>query len=386
MQVKNTVRGNLYKHNGKYRIMISYYDEGGKRKQKSYATGLNITGNKRRAEQMLDDKLQEFKEQLKGYQSLNGNCTVSEWVSRYIQHRQNEVRQSTIHHYMHLYKKHILPYFDNNVLLRDVSAKMINEFTHHLDSVISYSSAKNVLSLLSGSLDYAIEQEIIANNPCKCVKHHNNKIIYHPQQKRVWNSKEVEKVLAALKDSNIYEAIAVAIFYGLRRGELLGLTWDNVDFDKRLIHIRRTLNFDKTLKDYCKTESSIRSLSMPDSIYSLLTGLKAKQQERKTLLGDAYKTNEYDFVFVKVDGSMYTPDGFRQSYIYQLNKHGLPRSRVHDLRHTAATLMFNNGADVSTVQHALGHSTASTTMNVYIHHLDNNNYEAAAIMNNVIKI
>ena len=237
MQVKNTIHGTLYKCKGKYRIIISYYDEEGKRKQKTYATGLSINGNKRRAEQMLNDRLAEFKEQLKGYQSADGNCTLTEWVSRYIRHKQNEVRPSTIHHYTHLYKKHILPYFGNNVALRDVSPKIINEFTYHLDSLISYSSAKNVLSLLSGSLDYAIEQEIIANNPCKCVKHYNNKTVYHPQQKRVWNSKEVDKVLAALKDTNIYEAIAVAIFYGLRRGELLGLTWDNVGFDNKRIYI-----------------------------------------------------------------------------------------------------------------------------------------------------
>lgn len=384
MQVNNTVHGTLYKCKGKYRIMISYYDEGGKRKQKSYATGLTITGNKRRAEQILDDKLQEFKAQLKGYQSVDGNCTVSEWVEKYIDYKQGKIRQSSIDNYRSNYTKHIQPYF-KDIMLRDISPKVVDAYLCHLDTMLSYNSVKVVLALLSGAFDYAAQQEIILVNPCRCIKHHNNNTVYHPQHKRVWTDTEVSKVLDAFKDKNIYEAVVVAMFYGLRRGELLGLTWDNVDFDKRLIHIRRTLNVDKTVKDYCKTESSVRTLSMPDSIYNLLIGLKAKQAERKALLGDAYKINDYDFVFTRADGKMYTPDGFRQVYIYTLDRAGLPRNRLHDLRHTAATLMFANGADVSTVQHALGHSTASTTMNVYIHHLDNNNSVAANIMNNVMQ-
>ena len=384
MQVNNTVHGTLYKCKGKYRIIISYYDEEGKRKQKTYSTGLTITGNKRRAEQMLDDKLQEFKGQLKGYQSLDGNCTVSEWVHKYIEHKQGKIRQSSINSYMQCYTKHIQPYF-RDMTLRDVSPKLITAYLNHLNTMLSNSSVRVVLALLSGALDYAVQQEIILVNPCKCVKHHNNNTVYHPQHKRVWTDAEISKVLDAFKGKNIYEAVVVAMFYGLRRGELLGLTWDNVDFDKRLIHIRRTLNVDKTLKNYCKTESSIRTLSMPDTIYNLLIGLKEKQQERKALLGDAYIVNDYDYVFTRADGKMYTPGGFRQSYINTLDRAGLPRNRVHDLRHTAATLMFANGADVSTVQHALGHSTAGTTLNVYIHHLDNNNSVAANIMNNVMQ-
>lgn len=383
MQVKNTVRGNLYKHDGKYRIMISYYDEGGKRKQKSYATGLTIVGNKRRAEQMLNDRLSEFKAQLKGYQSVDGNCSVSEWVEKYIEYKQGKIRQSSIDNYRYNYSKHIQPYF-KDIMLRDISPKVVDSYLCYLDTVISYNTIKIVLAILNGALSYAVQQEVILINPCRCIKHHNNNTVYHPQHKRVWTDAEVKKVLDAFKEKNIYEAIVVAMFYGLRRGELLGLTWDNVDFNRRTIRICRALNVDKSLKEYCKTESSIRTLTITDSIYNLLIGLKAKQEERRALLGDAYITNDYDFVFTRFDGKIYTPDGFRQVYIKTLDRAGLPRNRVHDLRHTAATLMFANGADVSTVQHALGHRSPNTTMNVYIHHLDNNNTVAANIMDNVM--
>lgn len=389
MQVNNTVHGTLYKCKGKYRIMISYYNEEGRRKQKSYPTGLTITGNKRRAEQMLDDKLQEFKGQLKGYQSVDGNCTVSEWVQKYIEYKQGKVRDTTILNYNCTFRKNVKPFFDS-ILMREVTPKVISDFYNVIDNTLSHSSANVVISLLKGAFDYALKQDIIQYNPIRSIRHDNNNIVYHPQHKRHWQPDEVSKVLDAFKDKHIYPMVVFGMYYGLRRGEILGLTWDDVDFNKRIIYIRNTVALvDKgnyVIRNYCKTDSSQRMCTMTDSIYDLLIDVKKSQLDYKLALGDRYIGNSYNLVFTKRDGTMYSPDGFRQSYIYTLDRAGLPRSRIHDLRHTAATLMFANGADVSTVQHALGHSAPSTTMNIYIHNLDNTNSKAADIIDNVIKL
>lgn len=124
---------------------------------------------------------------------------------------------------------------------------------------------------------------------------------------------------------------------------------------------------------------------MSDDVFELLFKLKLQQEEYKDLLGNEYVVNDYDFVFTKPNGETYTPDGLRQSYIWQLQKHGFSQNRWHDLRHTAATLMFANGADVSTVQHAMGHNSPNTTMNIYVHNLDQCNKRAASIMSNILK-
>ena len=383
-----SVNATLQKSNGKYRIVISYYDESGKRKQKTFATGLAINGNKRKAEKMAEEKLQEFKSKLKGYQSVNGDIIFSEWCGKFLEYKKDHVRDTTMLSYYGIYNTYIKKYF-NTTKLKDMTPKVVNNCITELSKNLANSSIGIIITVINGALDYAVVNEIIPLNPCRFVHKDRNNKHKRKQHMHNWTLEETQRLLEELKDENIYPIIYMTVFYGLRRGEVLGLTWDNVNFEKREFYIRRTVarRSDKgyEVRDYCKNKSSERTCTMDKNIFDLLSKLKSQQEEYRTALGDEYISNDYDFVFTRANGKAYTPDGLRQAYIWQLKKHGFPQNRLHDLRHTAATLMFANGADVSTVQHALGHSTASTTMNIYVHNLDKSNSKAASIMSGILK-
>lgn len=384
-----SLNATLQKSNGKYRIVISYYDEIGKRKQKTFATGLAINGNKRKAEKMAEEKLQEFKSKLKSYQSVDGDVSFSEWCKRFLTYKSEHVRDTTMIGYYANYNAHIKDYFDK-IKIKDITPKLINNYIDELSKTLANSSIGCVMTVISGAFDYAVINEVVSFNPCKFVHKNRNNKTKREQHKRNWTLEEVQKLLEELKNENIYPLVYISIFYGLRRGELLGLTWDNVNFKKKEFYIRRTVarrshNQGYEVRNYCKNKSSERTCTMSDDVFELLFKLKLQQEEYKDLLGNKYVVNDYDFVFTKPNGETYTPDGLRQSYIWQLQKHGFSQNRWHDLRHTAATLMFANGADVSTVQHAMGHNSPNTTMNIYVHNLDQCNKRAASIMSNILK-
>lgn len=389
MQTTNSVRGTLSKHRDKWRIIISYYDNTGKRKQKTFSTGLTVKGNKRRAEQMLAEKVTDFEKSLTGYQTADGTTTVSEYVQIYLNSRKDTVRDTTLYTYSVNYNTHIKDYF-NNIKLRDATPKVIDAYYTMLATKISNTTITNVCTVLNGAFDMAVRQEIISVNPCSLIRRDAVKTVYHPQSKKCLNDAELETALKKLKNEKIYPIIALAVFYGLRRGELLGLTWDNVDMDNKVFYIRRTMakvgarNY--VIRDYCKNKSSERACTMSDDIYNLFLDIKQKQDICKQVTGNKFAENDYDFVFTKSNGTPYTTTGLSGTYTYVLKKHNLTRNRLHDLRHTAATLMFEHGADAVTVQHALGHSTVNTTLNVYVHNTDTTNSKASEIMSNVVHL
>jgi len=390
MKTNTSVRGTLSKHRGKWRIVISYYDECGNRKQKTFSTGYDISGNKRRAEQMLKEKLNEFIPKLKGYQTAEGDITIADWTKKYLDdiEQMHKVGSMSMLNYRSYYK-HVEEYF-KNVKVKDVTSRDIYNYYCYLSTMLSTNSIRSVITILKSALDYAVKKGVITHNPCLDVKSEKSKKVYRPQNKRCFTLDEVNTLLSVAKDEKIYPIILFAVTYGMRRGELAALAWDKVDFDKRVFHISRTAIRDRNkkviIKNGCKTQSSERTCTMTDDIYNLLLEIKSKQEEYREMYGDKYINNDYDFVFTKYNGSSYTPEGIRTSYIHILKKNGLPLNRLHDLRHTAATLMFQHGADAVTVQHVLGHSTPSTTLNIYVHHTDANNERAASVMNNIFNI
>ena len=166
----------------------------------------------------------------------------------------------------------------------------------------------------------------------------------------------------------------VAAFYGFRRGEVLGLKWDAIDFERGTISVIRTVTTitldgkqTEIEQQSAKTKSSLRTLPLIGSFREYFLQVKEAQELNKQICGNCYNY-EYDgFVFVDELGERMRANYLTSAFPKFLKDHGLRRMRFHDLRHSCASLLLANGVPLKQIQEWLGHSDFSTTANIYAH-------------------
>ena len=171
----------------------------------------------------------------------------------------------------------------------------------------------------------------------------------------------------------------LSIYTGLRRSELLGLRWSAVDLARRTMSITETLqvvNGKGLMSLEPKTDRSRRLVSLAPDALACLAGLKIKQREQREALGMTW--SESDFVFAHTDGSPFYPNTVSKRFGELVKKAGIPHVRLHDMRHTHATLMLKEGVNPKTVAERLGHASVVITLDTYSHVLPGLQEEAAA--------
>ena len=193
---------------------------------------------------------------------------------------------------------------------------------------------------------------------------------------RTLDAAGVAALLNAANGADLQEPIAVLVGTGLRRGELLGLRWSDIDFLGRRLTVRRSIEIvgrDRREKPP-KTQHSARTLALAAFVIEALRRRKATQLERlNALLGDeleARRRQGSSYVFDRADGSPWNPDSFSWAFANLVSGAKLPKIRLHDLRHSHATLALSAGTDLKTISAALGHSTISITANTYVHAIE----------------
>lgn len=230
-------------------------------------------------------------------------------------------------------------------------------------------TVRNYISFISSIFDYAVKMQMLTSNPCKNVALPSKRA----KEREVYSLDEVQHMLELFEsesEANYKYTIffTLAAFTGLRRGELLGLEWKDIDWEHDLLNVVRTSEYTKEKGIYTdtpKTESSKRVIKLPPEVMQKLREFRDWQDEYKDKLGT--KWIEYDRLFTKLDGS---PMGMRQPYKYFerfCERTGMRFVNVHSFRHFNASILINNGVDVKTVQGCLGHSCATTTLNIYAH-------------------
>ena len=184
-------------------------------------------------------------------------------------------------------------------------------------------------------------------------------------------------LLPAIAKDRLFAGILLAISTGLRRGELLALRWRDLDLEAQVLHVRQTIvrvrNYDtsggasRTMLVFQepKTAHSRRTLPLPDGCLKALQHHKAVQAQERFLLGEAYQ--DRDLVVCQADGKPIDPRNFARLFENMIRRAHLPKMRVHDTRHTFATLMLELGESPKTVQTMLGHSRVAITLDIYSH-------------------
>ena len=251
--------------------------------------------------------------------------------------------------------------------------------------ILSSKTVKHYHSFLSSALSKAVKWGYIKDNPCDRV---DPPRIQHKQIK-CFTTDEAKIFLKGLSQECLKYRVmfSILIYTGLRRGELLGLEWSDINFEKKTMSISRTsvhIRSKGIVTDTTKNEYSIREISISDELIELLKLYYQEQQELKAKLGDMWvETNR---ICIRDDGSpmgIGTPYNTLQKL---LKKYKSPDISLHSLRHTNATIMIESGTDLKTTSARLGHSQASTTMNIYVHQIKSSNEHAAENISKALSI
>ncbi len=246
---------------------------------------------------------------------------------------------------------------------------------------------KHYHTFISSVLDRAVKWQLIQDNPCRRVD------APKVERKRVqcMDEKQIGQFIRALQTEPLeYQAIfLLLILTGMRRGELLGLEWPDIDLQTGTLRIIRTSQYTAQRGIYTdtpKTDSSARPLSIPGELVELLTRYRTEQEAQRVQLGDRWDPawTEHPRLFTQWDGKPMHPNAPYQAMQKILQREGLPAFSLHSLRHTNATLLIGAGVDVRTVSGRLGHSQTSTTLNIYAEYLQSADSAASETLANVL--
>ncbi len=237
--------------------------------------------------------------------------------------------------------------------------------------------------MISSILGTAVEWQILFANPCERVKPPK---IGKPEPKYL-DEVQARELLALLEDEapQFRIIVTVLMFTGLRRGELLGLKWEDVDLDTGIINVKRNLLYlpDKgTFEDETKTATSRRSIRIPAGVCDLFKEQKTLQAARRLKLGDQWQNSGY--IFTAWNGAALNPTTLTSSFDRFRKKHDLTGITLHGLRHTNATLLIANGVPLTTVAQRLGHVNATTTTKIYAHAIQSADAAAAQVLDDLL--
>ena len=364
------VAGHLTLKNGRYYAVLNYRNAGGQRKTKWISLGLPEKGNKRKAEAELARLRAEF-EPPKEVGDLSSDMLFADYLLEWLEIAKGRLAVATYSSYAAMIKKPVGPYFrQRNLTLRELEARHLQMFYSEMLRKVKPNTVIHYHAIIHSALKYAVKTDMLVQNVADKVDR-PKKNSFQPV---FLSAEEMQKMFEALRGTKLELPVLVAAFYGFRRGEVLGLKWDAIDFERGTISVIRTVTTitveGKQMEieqQSAKTKSSLRTLPLIGSFREYFLQVKEAQELNKQICGNCYN-HEYDgFVFVDELGERMRANYLTSAFPKFLEDHGLRRMRFHDLRHSCASLLLANGVPLKHIQEWLGHSDFTTTANIYAH-------------------
>ena len=311
--------------------------------------------------------------------------TMQEWIFEFLQkYKKNELKITTFDSYMGMYRKHIKDSALGKVKIDKVTTEALQRYYN--DKIkIGYSSktVREIETIINSALNMAVKLRMISENP-NIYTTLPKKVRY---EAKVLNREEVNRVIAEAKEEELYPIIITAIFTGMRKGEIMALKWNNVDFQGRKIYVKYSLcrveHEEPDEKGHRhirykilepKTQKSIRMIPMLDEVYYALIEQKSRQDVEKEKYKNVYV--DQGFVFADQMGNYLPQRQFMYKYHKFLETYGITNIRFHDLRHTFSSLLIDADVSIKVIQELLGHSTITTSMDIYTHISDKKKQQA----------
>ena len=392
------ITGSVQINKGYYFLVFNMYNEYGKRKPEWHSTGLKVDNNERKnnqirkqAEKMLNEELVRVNAENSFSNKMNtiaknskySNMLFSDYMLEWLENIKPKVVQSTYIGYEQVVKGRLCPYFKSKkIKLIDLRPRDIQDFINYLyKQRLKGSTIAHYTSNMNTALKEAVIAEIIPSNPMDRIES-VKKEVYIPD---FYTDDELIELIEVIKTQKLELPLTLGIIYGLRREEILGLTWNAIDFKNKSITIRKTVGRGKydgvtqfLIKDIPKNKSSYRTLPMFDFITDLLKKYKEKYKSNEKIFGNTYITDYKDFICLMDNGELVKPDYVDRTFSRILKENGFRHIRLHDLRHSCATLLLRNGVPLPEIQKWLGHSNIITTQRYS--HLDQNDKSIPANM------
>lgn len=377
MKVKKPATGSLVERGGYYHMLINAYVNGN-RKVISRTTGLPVKNNYRRALNILEKRKQEYDESgLSGMLTMeerqrNTSVLLSEYMLKIVERKKDKISPVTYSGYSNMVKGRIRNFFDPlGVTISSLTPQLIEDFLDTVaDDGCNSSTQQRYFQLIGACLKDAVRKDHIDRNPIEKVD--------RPKRAKFtaayYSREEALKLLTCAKDEPCYIPILLGLFYGMRRSEAVGLQWNSVDFENNLLHIDHKA-YEESIKgkiqviitDVMKTDSSKRTLPLIPQVREELLMHKARQDDYRQAFRKSYCRDWKNCVCVDPAGKILSPDFVTGHFGQLLAKYGMRKIRFHDLRHTCASLLVAQGVPMKQIQLWLGHSTFSTTADIYSH-------------------
>lgn len=378
------MKGHVTKKGSRWYFVLDIGEdpETGKRKQKWFS-GFKT---KKEATKAMIQKINELEQgTFVEPQKITFQAFLESWLDDYAR---VALKPSTFETYEIFTRKHIIPALGSHVLQQLQPMHLQRFYNEKLKSGridgtggLSPQTVKYFHSIIREALGHAVKWQLLNRNVAALVDPPS-------MRKKEINTFTVEEItcfLECAKEDRLYIAFLLAIYTGLRRGEILGLRWKDVDLVNRTASIRKNLVVihSKPVLQDPKTRGSHRSVTLSSSTIEALQQHKEFQNEEKLLLGESYQ--DHDLVIATSLGTPVSPRNLLRSFYRILEKANLPKIRFHDFRHTHATLMLKQGEHPKVVSERLGHSNTRITMDIYSHVLPNMQQEAVDRFENMMK-
>jgi integrase len=347
--------------NGKYRVCFDYGIGGNGKRVRKYRT---FSSKPEATKALNKHRVQMDNNSF----AVPRNICLSEWIEYWYENIINsQIERTTAYGYNNIIKNYLKPNL-GAYKLQKLSPENIQKYYTKLliEEELSPNTVIKHHNLLTNILNAAKRYEYIVRNPMEAVSPPKKNL----HEARFYTSEQLGQLLMLVQGTRLELAVNLCAYLGLRRGELCGLCWSNVDFENHNININhtRTAAGKTVIEKDTKTVSSNRVLFMPETLERLLQHEYDHQKKCVESLYNAYDNN--DFVAVMEDGKPFRPNYLSELFTKFLRDNGLPEIVLHELRHTFASLSNEAGIPSFNIGKALGHASPSITQKIYTHILD----------------
>ncbi|MEH7523876.1 site-specific integrase [Bacillus sp. JJ1503] len=314
------------------------------------------------------------------------NMTLNEYMIQWFIERKNKVERTTYNNNKAFFKYYISPAL-GCIKLSDMSPILLQNFANNLTAKgnLSAGTIHKIFDVLKVVFQRAVIFKLISENYAKYVELPK----LRKKEMNVWDLDQVNYFLSEIKEIRkadfYYTAYIIALLTGMRQGEILGLRWKDVSFNKKLIYIRQVLTHDgKELRLGTKTIAGLRTISISDTLCEHLQKTKNDIKELKRIYGKKFQDN--DLVICTKKGSPVNSSNLIRAFKKDIQKVGLPIIRFHDTRHTHATMLIEQNINPKLISERLGHARIGITLDIYSHVLPSMQQQVADKLDEMISL
>jgi len=373
------VRGHIAKKGNRYYVVI--YEGPDLRSGKAHHRWHAAGATRKDAERLLADLVKKSHD---GDYRAPDRVTFGQYLQdKWLPAKKAQLRASTFDSYRRTIELHVVPAI-GAVPLQKLTPEHLDTFYAELltsgrrngkGGGLSVKTVRNIHTMLHKALADAARKGTVLRNVAAVADPPRLSSAPRPEM-NVWDAKQLKQFLEEISSHRLYPALYLLATTGMRRGEVLGLRWSDVDLDGHSISVTRALviiAYEAQLSDV-KTGQGRRTIDLEPKTIAVLRAWKKRQMKERMLTNVRPAT---DLIFAHPDGSWINPDYFSQVFDRHLARSDLPRIRLHDLRHTHASILLKQGVPLKVVSERLGHSNPAFTLSVYQHLLPGMQADAA---------